>query len=214
MRLRRASVLTACLAAVLGVAGCSSSVSGSASSASGDSPSASSSAPSSAAAPTGSGSAEPGGSGSPEPGAGEPRATEPGSGQGGGEVKLGKRKKSEYDPCGLLSSQEVAVVFGAGEMLETSGCLHSSFEPMKVAIIQASYFIPDASAEIGKIEVGGNSAYRMKSEEGCAVLVALSEESQEATGALRVDVTTDGSAEPCQLAVDLATKAFDRIPNA
>ncbi|GAA2674852.1 MULTISPECIES: hypothetical protein [Actinosynnema] len=211
MRLRRASVVTACLAAVLGVVGCSSPVTGSASSASGGGASAPASAPASAE----SGAAEP--SGSDEPGATEPKATDPGSGSGqsgSGEVALGKRKKAGYDACKLLSAQEVAVVFGASEMLETNGCLHSSYDPMKIVILQSSYFIPDANAEVGKIQVGGNSAYRMKTEQGCAVLVALTEDPQEATAALRVDVTTDGSAEPCQLALDLATKAFDRIPDA
>ncbi|MEV0681578.1 hypothetical protein AB0I60_34160 [Actinosynnema sp. NPDC050436] len=206
MHLRRASSLTAvlALATALGLAGCATTVTGSAKPAAGaaaNTEKTTSGKPSSTKSPT-SGKKETTGTGSPTSG------TKP-----AGKVKIGTKKKTEgYEDCDILTPEDVAGAIGAKKAGE-KGCVQSTEEPFAVVLFMVTFAEYEGQAK--EIEVGGNTAYEVKENGGdCSVLVMLTDDPKEITPAFLASVTPIDSFDPCDVALKLATKAFEKIPNA
>ncbi|GAA1347182.1 hypothetical protein [Saccharothrix algeriensis] len=206
MHLRRASTLTAvlALAATLGLSACATTVSGSAVPVAGG---AQTSEKSTAAKPTSSksqtsGKKETSTTGAPTSG------TKP-----AGKVKITTKKKTEgYEDCDVLSPEDVVAALGAKKAGE-KGCVQSTEDPFAVVLFMVTF--AEYEGEAREIEVGGNTAYEVKEKGGdCTVLVMLTDDPDEITPAFMATVTPIDSFEPCAVALKLATKGFEKIPNA
>ncbi|MEU4802430.1 hypothetical protein [Actinosynnema sp. NPDC023587] len=205
MHLRRASSLPAVLALVLtlGLAGCATTVTGSAKPVAGG---ATNSEKTTSGKPT---STRTSTSGKKETSAtGAPSGTKP-----AGKVKIGTKKKTEgYEDCDILTPEDVAGAIGAKKAGE-KGCVQSTEEPFAVVLFMVTF--AEYEGEAKEIEIGGNTAYEVKEGGGdCSVLVMLTDDPKEITPAFLASVTPIDSFDPCQVALTLATKAFEKIPNA
>ncbi|XVV05688.1 hypothetical protein ACQPW3_09965 [Actinosynnema sp. CA-248983] len=142
-------------------------------------------------------------------------ATKPGS-SSGGDVKIGTRKKSEgFDSCELLTPQDVAEAVGAQQPGDP-GCVQSTDDPFTLVLFRVGFDTSDDQQRRG-FEIGGNTAYEVEEEGGsCTVVVVLDKPGTiDLTPAFTVNVTPiDDSGKPCEAALKLATKGFEKIPNA
>ncbi|MBB5959999.1 hypothetical protein FHS29_006621 [Saccharothrix tamanrassetensis] len=204
MHLRRASTLTATLtlAAALGLSACATTVAGSAVPVAGgvSTGKTTSGKPSSTKSSTS--GKKPSSTGSPT------SATKP-----AGKVKIGTKKKTEgYEDCDVLTPEEVATAIGAKKAGE-KGCVQSTEDPFAVVLFMVTF--AEYEGEAREIEVGGNTAYEVKEKGGdCSVIVMLTDDPDEITPAFLASVTPIDSFDPCAVALKLATKAFEKIPNA
>ncbi|MEU5692738.1 DUF3558 family protein [Actinosynnema sp. NPDC020468] len=130
-----------------------------------------------------------------------------------GKIKIKTKKKtSGYEDCDLLTPEDVAAATGAQKSSE-KGCVQSTENPFTVVLFMVTFAEYDGDAT--EIEVGGNTAYQVKNKNGdCSVLVMLTDDPDEITPAFLASVTPIDQIQPCEVALKLATKAFDKIPNA
>ncbi|MFE9745759.1 DUF3558 family protein [Saccharothrix saharensis] len=130
-----------------------------------------------------------------------------------GDVKITTKKKTEgYEDCDILTPEEVAAAVGAAKGGE-KGCVQSTEDPFSVVLFMVTF--AEYEGEARTIEVGGNTAYEVKEKGGdCTVLVMLTDDPDEITPAFQATVTPIDEIDPCQIALKLATKAFEKIPNA
>ncbi|NUT53036.1 MAG: hypothetical protein HOV94_37970 [Saccharothrix sp.] len=130
-----------------------------------------------------------------------------------GDVKIATKKKTDgYEDCDLLTPEEVAAAIGATKVGE-KGCVQSTENPYAVVLFMLNFAEYEGQAR--NIEVGGNTAYEVKEENGdCTVLVMLTDDPDEITPAFQATVTPIDEFEPCAVALKLATTAFNKIPNA
>ncbi|QFZ17519.1 DUF3558 domain-containing protein [Saccharothrix syringae] len=130
-----------------------------------------------------------------------------------GNVKITTKKKTEgYDDCALLTPEDVTAAVGAAKGGEP-GCVQSTEEPYTVVLFMLSPL--SYEGEPRTIEVGGNTAYEIRESGGdCTVLVMLTDDSSEVTPAFMASVTPIDEIDPCPVALKLATKGFEKIPNA
>lgn len=206
--MRRSTTLTAALALalVLGLSACATTVTGSAKPAAGGSSGTktTSGKPSSTKESTGG-----------KKTAVSTTATKPGS-SSAGDVKIGTRKKSEgFDSCELLTPQDVAEAVGAQQPGDP-GCVQSTDDPFTLVLFRIGADITD-DQQRRAFEIGGNTAYEVPEEGGsCTVVVVLDEpDSIGITPAFSATVTPiDDNGKPCEAALKLATKGFEKIPNA
>ncbi|WP_367130785.1 hypothetical protein [Saccharothrix sp. HUAS TT1] len=133
--------------------------------------------------------------------------------QPAGNVKITTKKKTEgYEDCDVLTPEEVAAAVGAAKGGE-KGCVQSTEDPLAVVLFMVTF--AEYEGEARTIEVGGNTAYEVKEKGGdCTVLVMLTDDPDEITPAFQATVTPIDEFEPCAVALKLATKAFEKIPNA
>lgn len=204
MHLRRVPALTTVLAVALtlGLTGCATKVVGSAVAAAGGSSSekTTSGKPSKTSAPKTSGK----GSSS-----GTPKTTDA---KPSGDIKITTKKKTDgYDECAVLTPEDVIAAVGATKGGE-KGCVQSTEGPFSVVLFMLT--LAEYEGEARAIEVGGNTAYELKQQEECTVLVMLTDDPKEITPAFQATVTPIDDFEPCAVALKLATKAFEKIPNA
>ncbi|MBW4722234.1 DUF3558 family protein [Saccharothrix obliqua] len=205
MHLRRASSLTAvlALALTLGLTACATTVTGSARPAEGAARGAeqttSGKAPSTKASTTGK---------KEDPTGAPTTGTKP-----AGKVKIGTKKKTEgYEDCDILTPDDVAAAIGAKKAGE-KGCVQSTEEPFAVVLFMVTF--AEYEGEAREIEIGGNTAYEVKEKGGdCSVVVMLTDDPDVITPAFLASVTPIDTFDPCQVAQKLATKAFEKIPNA
>lgn len=129
-----------------------------------------------------------------------------------GDVKITTRKKTEgYDDCSILSPQEVAAAVGAAKGGEP-GCVQSTEDPFTVVLFMLT--LAEHEGEARPIEVGGNTAYEIKEGGGdCTVMVMLTDDPDVITPAFMASVSPLDGGDPCPMALNLATKAFEKIPN-
>ncbi|MFE2754952.1 hypothetical protein ACFXGA_23415 [Actinosynnema sp. NPDC059335] len=205
MQLRRVPALTAvlALALTLGLTGCATKVVGSPVAAAGADSGTTSGEPSSTrtSSPKSSKSAD-------KPTA--PKTTD--AKKPNGDIKITTKKKTEgYEDCDLLTPEEVGAAVGAAKVGE-KGCVQSTEEPYSVVLFMLNF--AEYEGEARAIEVGGNTAYEVKSDGECTVLVMLTDDPDEITPAFQTTVTPIDEFEPCAVALKLATKAFEKIPNA
>ncbi|MFJ6674079.1 DUF3558 family protein [Actinosynnema sp. NPDC091369] len=130
-----------------------------------------------------------------------------------GDVKITTKKKTEgYEDCDILTPEEVAAAVGAAKGGE-KGCVQSTEDPFSVVLFMVTF--AEYEGEARTIEVGGNTAYEVKEKGGdCTVLVMLTDDPDEITPAFQATVTPIDEINPCEIALKLATKAFEKIPNA
>ncbi|MFD0204574.1 MULTISPECIES: DUF3558 domain-containing protein [Saccharothrix] len=130
-----------------------------------------------------------------------------------GDVKITTKKKTEgFEDCDILTPEEVAAAVGAAKGGE-KGCVQSTENPFSVVLFMVTFAEYEGEARI--IEIGGNTAYEVKEKGGdCTVLVMLTDDPDEITPAFQATVTPIDEIEPCEIALKLATKAFEKIPNA
>ncbi|TQM80234.1 uncharacterized protein DUF3558 [Saccharothrix saharensis] len=130
-----------------------------------------------------------------------------------GDVKITTKKKTEgYEDCDILTPEEVAAAVGAAKGGE-KGCVQSTEDPFSVVLFMVTF--AEYEGEARTIEVGGNTAYEVKEKGGdCTVLVMLTDDPDEITPAFQATVTPIDEIDPCAIALKLATKAFEKIPNA
>ncbi|WP_433270276.1 hypothetical protein ACQPZF_09310 [Actinosynnema sp. CS-041913] len=130
-----------------------------------------------------------------------------------GTVKIGTKKKtSGYEDCDILTPDEVAAAIGAKKAGE-KGCVQSTEEPLAVVLFMVTFAEYEGQAR--EITVGGNTAYEVKENGGdCSVLVMLTDDPEEITPAFLASVTPIDTFDPCEVALKLATKGFEKIPNA
>ncbi len=130
-----------------------------------------------------------------------------------GKVKITTKKKTEgYEDCDILTPEDVAAAIGAQKAGE-KGCVQSTEQPFAVVLFMVTF--AEYEGEAKEIEVGGNTAYEVKEKGGdCSVLVMLTDDPAEITPAFLASVTPIDSFDPCAVALKLATKAFEKIPNA
>ncbi|MBB4967625.1 hypothetical protein F4559_004984 [Saccharothrix violaceirubra] len=202
--MRRTPVVLA-LALALGLSGCAAKVVGSPVAAGG-----ATSAPSTTASGKPSASGKPTSSGTAKPSA---TSAAPSGTQSTGKVKIGTRKKSTGpDACGLVTPEDAKVAVGAARVGEP-GCILSTEEPYVVVLVLVTF--SDFEGQAREFEIGGNTAYEIKDDADCSVIVMLTDDPDEITPALKVDVTpVDEGLDTCKIAVALATKGFERLPNA
>ncbi|MEJ2857013.1 MULTISPECIES: hypothetical protein [unclassified Saccharothrix] len=139
-------------------------------------------------------------------------ATKPGS--SGGNLKIGTRKKSEgYDSCELLTPEEVAAAVGAKKPGD-KGCVQSTEEPFTLVLFRVGFDFHEGEAR--EFEVGGNTAYEVQEDGSCTVVVVLDEpQTAGLIPAFTANVTPfDEGGNPCDAALKLAEKGFEKIPNA
>ncbi|QQQ77951.1 hypothetical protein IOD16_05535 [Saccharothrix sp. 6-C] len=205
MHLRRVPALTAALAMALtlGLSACATTVSGSPVAAAGGS----------TGEKTASGKPSSTKTSSPKASskAGEPKTTE--AEKPSGDVKITTKKKTEgYEDCDILTPEDVAAAVGATKGGE-KGCVQSTEDPFSVVLFMVTF--AEYEGEARTIEVGGNTAYEVKEKGGdCTVLVMLTDDPDEITPAFQATVTPIDEIDPCQIALKLATKGFEKIPNA
>lgn len=130
-----------------------------------------------------------------------------------GNVKITTKKKTEgYEDCDILTPEDVAAAVGASKGGE-KGCVQSTEDPFSVVLFMVTF--AEYEGEARTIEVGGNTAYEVKEKGGdCTVLVMLTDDPDEITPAFQATVTPIDEIDPCPIALKLATKAFEKIPNA
>lgn len=205
MHLRRVPALTAvlALALTLGLSGCATKVIGSPVAAAGGS----------TGEQTASGKPSSTKTSSPKTSskANAPKTTEPD--KPSGDVKITTKKKTEgYEDCDILTPEDVAAAVGASKGGE-KGCVQSTEDPFSVVLFMVTF--AEYEGEARTIEVGGNTAYEVKEKGGdCTVLVMLTDDPDEITPAFQATVTPIDEIDPCQIALKLATKGFEKIPNA
>ncbi|MCC8244609.1 DUF3558 family protein [Saccharothrix luteola] len=143
--------------------------------------------------------------------AGSPKTTE--ADKPSGDVKITTKKKTEgYEDCDILTPEDVAAAVGASKGGE-KGCVQSTEDPFSVVLFMVTF--AEYEGEARTIEVGGNTAYEVKEKGGdCTVLVMLTDDPEEITPAFQATVTPIDEIDPCEIALKLATKAFEKIPNA
>ncbi|WP_158840236.1 hypothetical protein [Saccharothrix deserti] len=142
-----------------------------------------------------------------------PAADPTGSDKPAGDVKITTKKKTEgYEDCDLLTPEEVAAAVGAAKGGE-KGCVQSTEDPFSVVLFMVTF--AEYEGEARPIEIGGNTAYEVKEKGGdCTVLVMLTDDPDEITPAFQATVTPIDDFDPCAIALKLATKGFEKIPNA
>lgn len=129
-----------------------------------------------------------------------------------GDIKITTKKKTDgYDDCEILTPEDVVTAVGATKGGE-KGCVQSTEGPYSVVLFMLT--LAEYEGEARAIEVGGNTAYEVKQQEECTVLVMLTDDPDEITPAFQTTVTPIDDFEPCAVALKLATKAFEKIPNA
>ncbi len=129
-----------------------------------------------------------------------------------GDVKITTKKKTDgYEDCDILTPEEVAAAVGAAKGGE-KGCVQSTEDPFAVVLFMVTF--AEYEGEARAIEVGGNTAYEVKEDGDCTVLVMLTDDPDEITPAFQATVTPIDEIDTCQIALKLATKAFEKIPNA
>ncbi|WP_197289474.1 DUF3558 domain-containing protein [Saccharothrix sp. NRRL B-16348] len=130
-----------------------------------------------------------------------------------GDVKITTKKKTEgYEDCDILTPEDVAAAVGASKGGE-KGCVQSTEDPFAVVLFMVTF--AEYEGEARTIEVGGNTAYEVKEKGGdCTVLVMLTDDPEEITPAFQATVTPIDEIDPCEIALKLATKGFEKIPNA
>ena len=143
--------------------------------------------------------------------AGSPKSTE--AEKPSGDVKITTKKKTEgYEDCDILTPEDVAAAVGAAKGGE-KGCVQSTEDPFSVVLFMVTF--AEYEGEARTIEVGGNTAYEVKEKGGdCTVLVMLTDDKDEITPAFQATVTPIDEIDPCAIALKLATKGFEKIPNA
>lgn len=139
-------------------------------------------------------------------------ATTTGAAKPSGDIKITTEKKTDgYDVCDVLTPEEVAAAVGAAKGSE-KGCVQSTEEPFSVVLFLLSPAEQEQEPRV--IEIGGNTAYELKQDGECTVLVMLTDDPNEFTPAFMVTVTPLGEFDPCAASLKLATTAFGKIPNA
>lgn len=143
--------------------------------------------------------------------AGSPKTTE--AEKPSGDVKITTKKKTEgYEDCDILTPEDVAAAVGAAKGGE-KGCVQSTEDPFSVVLFMVTF--AEYEGEARTIEIGGNTAYEVKEKGGdCTVLVMLTDDPEEITPAFQATVTPIDEIDPCEIALKLATKGFEKIPNA
>ncbi|MFC5052201.1 hypothetical protein [Saccharothrix xinjiangensis] len=206
MHLRRVPALTAALALALtfGLSACATTVTGKPLAAAGGARSESGSEESTSRKPSSTRTSEPSSTRKPET---------TGRQAPDGDVKITTEKKTEgYDDCSVLSPQEVAAAVGAAKGGEP-GCVQSTEDPFTVVLFMLT--LAEHEGEARPIEVGGNTAYEVKDGSGdCTVMIMLTDDPDVITPAFMASVSSLDGADPCPMALNLATKAFEKIPNA
>ncbi|MDQ2585681.1 hypothetical protein [Saccharothrix yanglingensis] len=141
------------------------------------------------------------------------RAPETSGKKPSGDVKIATRKKTEgYEDCDILAPEDVAAAVGAAKGGE-KGCVQSTEDPFAVVLFMVTFAEYEGQART--IEVGGNTAYEVKESGGdCSVIVMLTDDPDEITPAFLASVTPIDEIDPCAIALKLATKGFEKIPNA
>jgi len=127
-----------------------------------------------------------------------------------GKIKITTRKKTESS-CEILSPEEVAAALGA-KPAPTPGCVQTTSDPLVVILLMITLSDYDGTAR--EIEVAGNTAYEIKEGNDCSVMIMLTDDPDEITPALLASVTPLDEVNTCDLALKLATAAFNKIPNA
>lgn len=135
------------------------------------------------------------------------------TGRPAGEVKITQRKKTTgFEDCDILSPEEVASTIGAQKGGE-KGCLQTTEGPFVVVLLMVT--VADHQGDARQFELGGNTAYQIDEQGGdCTVMVMLTDDPEAITPALTATVTPVEGADTCAVALKLATKAFEKIPNA
>ncbi|MBB5808596.1 hypothetical protein F4560_008364 [Saccharothrix ecbatanensis] len=138
--------------------------------------------------------------------------TTSGAAKPSGDIKITTKKKTDgYDVCEILTPEEVAAAVGSTKVDE-KGCLQSTEEPFSVVLFMLAPAEQEGEPRV--IEVGGNTAYEVKQEGECTILVMLTDDPDEFTPAFMVSVTPLGDFDACEASLKLATTAFGKIPNA
>ncbi|HWO66900.1 MAG TPA: hypothetical protein VNO31_43395 [Umezawaea sp.] len=132
------------------------------------------------------------------------------TGKPAGKVKITTKKKTESN-CEILSPAEVAAALGA-KPAPTPGCVQTTSEPLVVILLMITLSDYDGTAR--EFEVAGNTAYEIKEGSDCSVMIMLTDDPDEITPALLASVTPIDEVNTCDLALKLATAAFNKIPNA
>jgi hypothetical protein len=127
-----------------------------------------------------------------------------------GKVKIGTKKKTESS-CEILSPDEVAKALGS-KPAPTPGCVQTTADPLVVILLMVTLADHDTSAR--EFEVAGNTAYEIKEGSDCSVMIMLTDDPDEITPALLASITPLDEVNTCDLALKLATAAFNKIPNA
>jgi hypothetical protein len=138
--------------------------------------------------------------------------TTSGAAKPSGDIKITTKKKTTgYDVCDILTPEEVGAAVGSTKVGEKS-CVQSTEEPFSIVLFMLAPAEHDGEPRV--IEVGGNTAYEVKEEGECTILVMLTDDPDEITPAFMVTVTPLGDFDPCEASLKLATTAFGKIPNA
>ncbi|MGM1062128.1 hypothetical protein [Saccharothrix sp. Mg75] len=205
MHLRRVPALTAALALALtlGLSACATTVAGKPLAAAGGG----------SAAEKSTDKSVPGKPSATKPSKVEPSAPGTGGQKPSGDVKIATKKKTEgYEDCDILTPEDVAAAVGAAKGGE-KGCVQSTEDPFAVVLFMVTF--AEYEGEARTIEVGGNTAYEVKESGGdCSVIVMLTDDPDEITPAFLASVTPIDEIDPCAIALKLATKGFEKIPNA
>jgi hypothetical protein len=133
-----------------------------------------------------------------------------------GDVKITTKKKTAgLETCGVLKSADIEAATG-GKSSADGGCIHTITGPS--AVITQMVTVPEVADEEGEkkqIEIGGNTAWQVTSStEDCQVTVMLTDDPDAITSAFSVSVLAIEELDTCGTAVKLATRGFERIPNA
>lgn len=133
-----------------------------------------------------------------------------------GDVKITTKKKTAgLETCGVLKSADIETATG-GKSSADGGCIHTITGPS--AVITQMVTVPEVADEEGEkkqIEIGGNTAWQVTSSpEDCQVTVMLTDDPDAITSAFSVSVLAIEELDTCGTAVKLATRGFERIPNA
>jgi hypothetical protein len=133
-----------------------------------------------------------------------------------GDVKITTKKKTAgLETCGVLKPADIEAATG-GKSSADGGCIHTITGPS--AVITQMVTVPEAADEEGEkkqIEIGGNTAWQVTgSEEDCQVTVMLTDDPDAITSAFSVTVLAIEELDTCGTALKLATRGFERIPNA
>ncbi len=133
-----------------------------------------------------------------------------------GDVKITTKKKTAgLETCGVLKSADIEAATG-GKSSADGGCIHTITGPS--AVITQMVTVPEVADEEGEkkqIEIGGNTAWQVTdSDEDCQVTVMLTDDPDAITSAFSVSVLAIEELDTCGTAVKLATRGFERIPNA
>ncbi|GAB2839219.1 DUF3558 domain-containing protein [Lentzea nigeriaca] len=133
-----------------------------------------------------------------------------------GDIRITTKKKvTGLETCGVLKAADIEAATG-GKSSADGGCIHSTTGPSTV--ITQMVTVPevvDQDGEKKQIEIGGNTAWQVSaSKEDCQVTVILTDDPAAITSAFSVSVLAIEELDTCATALKLATKGFERIPNA